>query len=100
MTYYDMDDYKFIKIEKSKKKYKKYDAIIQNKKTKKQITIPFGDTRYEQYNDSTGLKYFNHLDHGDKFRRKQYTKRHSVYIKNNTYSPGFFSMRYLWSVSL
>tara|TARA_A100001015_G_C14678647_1_gene589810 strand:- start:66 stop:293 length:228 start_codon:yes stop_codon:yes gene_type:complete len=40
-------------------------------------TYHFGDSRYEQYKDSTGLGIYSHLDHMDKTRRSNYYKRHS-----------------------
>jgi hypothetical protein len=39
--------------------------------------IHFGDNRYEQYKDSTPLKLYSHLNHGDKVRRRNYFIRHS-----------------------
>ena len=96
MTYYSMDDYKLIGFEKSKRKYKKYDALIKNKNTKKLIKIPFGDTRYQQYKDSTGLGLYTDLNHNDKQRRMRYITRHRRWVKDNYYSPSFFSMYYLW----
>ena len=41
-----MDEYKLIGFDKSKRKNKKYDAILLNKQTKKTIRIPFGDTSW------------------------------------------------------
>ena len=73
---------------------KKYNALIQHKKTKEIVKIPFGDKRYEQYKDSA-LGIYSHLDHHDKYRRCAYQKRH----KNDNlhcFSPGYFSWFYLW----
>ncbi len=39
--------------------------------------IHFGDTRYQQYQDSTGLGLYSHLDHNDERRRAMYFLRHS-----------------------
>jgi len=91
-----MKDYKFLKFIRSKTKGKKYDAIIENVKTGQIATLPFGDVKYDQYIDSTGLKLYSHKDHNDKMRRTLYRKRHEVYLKTNMYSPGYFSWRFLW----
>ena len=74
-----------------------YDAVLQSEKDKNQyIYIPFGDKRYENYWDLTGLNMYPHLIHGDKSRRKKYRSRHKVYLKKGYYSPGYFSFNYLW----
>ena len=52
------------------KKYMLYDS-------KQRKWIHFGDSRYEQYRDSSGLGIYTHLNHGDKSRRKRYFLRHS-----------------------
>lgn len=96
MSYFSKSEYKFIKFEKSKTANKKYDAILQNKKTKKLKKIPFGDKRYQQYQDTTGLGIYSDKDHKDKERRLNYRKRHKVYIKDGYYSAGYFSMNFLW----
>ena len=83
-------------FERSKTKNKKYDAILINKTTKKERRIPFGDIRYEQFKDSTGLKLFSSKDHGDPIRRNSYRKRHSGDIQTGKFSAGFFAMQYLW----
>ena len=96
MPYYSKKEYKLLGFEKSTRKNKKYNAILQNKKTGRQVRVPFGDVRYQQYKDTTGLGLYSHKDHGDKKRRASYKARHSVYVQDGYYSPGFFSMRYLW----
>jgi hypothetical protein len=96
MSYFSKSEYKFIKFQKSNTANKKYDAILENKKTKKTKKIPFGDKRYEQYQDTTGLGIYTHKDHKDKERRLNYRKRHRTYIKDGYYSAGFFSLNYLW----
>ena len=45
------DNYKFIKFRKSKSKNKKYDAILKNRLTGREKTVPFGDNRYQHYKD-------------------------------------------------
>jgi len=96
MSYYSMRDYTFVKFQKSNTQNKKYDAIIKNNKTGENITIPFGDNRYEQYNDSTGLGIYSSLNHNDKKRRSLYRKRHETYLKPTMFSAGYFSWFYLW----
>ena len=95
-SYYSMKDYKFVKFQKSNTKGKKYDAIIKNKKTLRTVTLSFGDEKYQQYKDSTGLGLYSHKDHNDKMRRTLYRKRHEVFLKPDMYSPSYFSWRFLW----
>jgi hypothetical protein len=68
-------------------KYKKYDAYVDGKK------YSFGDIRYEQFRDKIG--YYSNLNHNNKLRRVQYVNRHKN-DRLNEYSPGYFSMYYLW----
>jgi len=95
-SYYPMNEYTFVKFEKSNRKGKKYNAVIKNKKTGREKKIPFGQLGYQHYKDNTGLGLYSNLNHNDSTRRKSYKARHSVYIKPNMYSAGYFSMRYLW----
>lgn len=89
------ENYKFIEFKKSSTKNKKYDAIMMNLKTNKIKKIQFGDVRYNQYEDKTGLDVYKHLNHYDKNRRKLYRKRHAGEDKNK-YSSGYFSLNFLW----
>lgn len=89
------DDYTFKKFKKSNTKNKKYDAILIHKKTGRTKTVPFGDIRYEQYKDSTGLGLYSHKNHGDEKRRKNYISRHNKTAKNK-FSSSWFSMYFLW----
>lgn len=66
-----------VRIEKAKAKNKKYTAIVKNKITKKERKVNFGDSRYENFRDSTPLKLYSHKNHGDKKRRDAYFSRHS-----------------------
>ena len=104
-TYYPMTEYRFIGFEKSTRAGKMYVAVIEPKdfegfkifqKTNKQVRIHFGDSKMENYTDKTGLDAYPNLIHGDKKRRDRYISRHSGFIKKGYYSPGFFSMEYLW----
>lgn len=46
--------------------------------------IHFGDTRYQQYKDSTGLGIYSNFDHMNMRRREMYFLRHSgVYDKDD-----------------
>jgi len=96
MTYYKKIEFKLLGYRKSKTKNKKYDAILENKKTKKIYYVPFGDDRYENYHDLTGLNLYPHLLHGDIKRRKLYRGRHKKDLKVGYYSPGWFSYFILW----
>ena len=92
-----MRDYDVIGFNKSDKKNKMYDAVLKSKNIKGYyVILPFGDTRYKNYWDLTGLNMYPHLIHGDKSRRKKYRSRHKVYLKQGYYSPGYFSFNYLW----
>lgn len=89
-----MENYKLIGFRKSKKKFKKYDAILLNDKIK---YVSFGDNRYQHYKDTTPDKFYSYLDHLDKKRRDNYRKRAGAkdyHLKK--YSPAYFSYNYLW----
>jgi len=88
-------DYKFLMFNKSGTKNKKYDAILMHKKTKKLKLVPFGDDRYGQYNDQTGLGLYSHMDTFDNERRKLYKMRHEQ-TRHKKFSSSFFADRYLW----
>ena len=96
MTYYKKIEFKLLGYRKSKTKHKKYDAILENKITKKKYYVPFGDNRYENYKDKTGLNLYPHLLHGDKKRQIAYRRRHFKDLKDGYYSPGWFSYFILW----
>ncbi len=82
---------------KSANKNKKY-AVVYNGKT-----INFGDSKMEQYKDSTGLGLYTSKDHLDSVRRKSYLAR-AKGIKNAKgeltwkmkSSPNYYSVRFLW----
>lgn len=90
-----------LKFRLSKRKNKKYDAIIDN-----DIIIPFGDSRYEHYDTSNVIPQHLHKPewhHYNGERRKRYRQR-AKYISdksgnltyNNIYSPNFWSYHLLW----
>ena len=95
-------------IQVSNRMFKKYKAVVQDKKSKIYRSIHFGDKRYEQYKDSTNSKHFANKNHSDKKRRKLYYLRHSgessktkAIEKETTKSKGFFnpkilSHKFLW----
>lgn len=87
-----------MEIVKSTRKNKKYMAILADN-----TRVHFGDSRYEQYKDSTPLKLYAHLDHGNKKRRELYFARHSgtrskadAMQLTTKYTPKYFSHRFLW----
>ena len=96
MSYFSMNEYKLKGFEKATAVNKKYDAILVNKSTKKIKRIPFGDSRYEQYRDSSGLGLYSSKDHNDKKRRQLYRNRHFKDLRDGYYSAGYLSYHYLW----
>jgi len=96
MSYYSMNDYKLVKFEKSKTKNKKYDAILKNINTSREIKVPFGHLSYSHYFDKTPNKLYKHLNHKDPVRRKSFRARMKGYLKKGMYSPSYFSYYYLW----
>jgi hypothetical protein len=91
-------EYRLIGFEKSKRAGKKYDALLQHKKTGKIVRVPFGAVGYETYSDKTGLGLYN--THNDKVRLNAFRNRFRKLIKNKDYnryySPIWFSNQYLW----
>jgi hypothetical protein len=96
MVYYNKSIYNLLGYRKSRRKNKMYDAVLQNKKNNKFIYVPFGDNRYENYQDNTGLNLYPKLIHNDKERRRLYRLRHNRHIKKGYFSPSFFSYFILW----
>jgi hypothetical protein len=90
--YYPMTEWKLLKFEVSDNPKKKYQAIISNGlHTKK---VPFGAMGYQQFRDKIGL--YTVYDHKDEARRDRYRARHMGTIREGFFSPGYFSMAYLW----
>jgi len=94
--YYSKKDYKLMGYEKATKVNKMYNAILENKKTKKIYYVPFGDKRYMNYRDLTGLNLYPHLIHNDNKRRMRYRARAKGKVKDGYYSPSWFSYHILW----
>ena len=92
-----LDPTRFVHVgfEPSRTRYKKYDALLRDKPTGKIRRVPFGDARYPQFRDKTGLRLYSHLDHLDKTRRARYLSRHKN-DKDVRYSAGWFAAKYLW----
>jgi len=96
-----MDKKQLYKIIKSKAKNKKYAVyVLKNGKKKK---INFGDIRYKHFKDTTPLKLYSKLDHGDKERRKRYLKRaKGIKLKNGKFAyldknqANYYAVKYLW----
>lgn len=95
MVFYPMSQYRLIGFRESTKKNKMYDAILRSRAGETYM-VPFGDVRYQNYRDKTGVDAYPHLIHGDKRRRKNYRARHAGYLEPGYFSPGYFSYYYLW----
>ena len=59
---------KVIRIRKASKKHKKYAATVRGPNGMR--VIHFGDSRYQQFKDSTPLRAFKGKDHKDPRRRR------------------------------
>lgn len=94
--YYSKKDYQLVEFKRGTAKYKKYKAILENIETGSKVSVHFGDVRYQQYKDSTGMGLYTRLNHGDDKRRKNYRSRHKKHVREDYYSPSWFSYYYLW----
>lgn len=90
------DRFKHIRFERSRVSGKKYDAIIEDKITKKRQRVPFGSSIHDQYRDSTGLKLYSRVDHNDEKRRQSYLARHEK-TRHKKFSPSWYSSVFLWN---
>ena len=98
---------KILKFERGPN-FKKYTAYVQNKKTKKIRKIHFGDKRYPQYKDRTGLGLYSKNNHYTRKRMQRYFLRHSgtrkrkdaidkeIKKSNGYYNAKILSHIYLW----
>jgi hypothetical protein len=76
MVYYSKTVYKLVGYRKSKIKHKMYDAVLRPRHhSGKDRIVPFGDKRYGNYHDKTGLNVYPQLIHNDKARRKNFRAR-------------------------
>jgi len=81
----------------SDKKNKKLSVIVDGKK------IYFGDTNYQNFNDSTNLLNKSFLHYDNERKRRYLLRAMSIRDKNNnlTYlnplSPNYHSIRILWT---
>ena len=92
------NEYRLVRFQVCDDKKHKYNAILENKKTKVLKKIPFGGiksngTPYEHYHDKIG--HYRKYDHNDKHRRQLYRIRHKGEDQMK-FSSGWFSWRYLW----
>jgi hypothetical protein len=94
--YYKISDFLLKGFQKSTRKGKMYDAILQNKNSKKIIKVPFGDNSMGNYGDKTGLNLYPQLIHRDPKRRSAFHSRFFHLLKEGFYSAGYFSFYYLW----
>ena len=90
------DRFRHIRFERSKKRGSKYDAIIEDKVTKRQQRVPFGSSIHDQYRDDTGLKLYSRLNHNDEKRRQSYLARHEN-TRHKKFSPSWYSSVFLWA---
>jgi hypothetical protein len=92
---YPSSQYSFVKFEKATGP-KKYNAILRNKETKREVKVGFGAKGYEQYKDKA-LGSYSSLNHNDAKRRASYRARHKGEgDTGKKYSPGWFAWHYLW----
>ena len=93
-------DYKFVRFERSKNPKKKYDAILMNKRTKREKRMSFGSRNMQQYRDSTPLKLYSSKNHLDKKRRKAFLDRFAGTRAKQDWSKEwtslYFATRFLW----
>lgn len=89
------DEWALVRFEKSKKKDKKVQAILKNKKTGAVKILPFGQAGSSTYHNLT--KIGNDPIHQDLKRREAYRRRHyGEGSASRKWSPGYLSWWYLW----
>lgn len=80
---------KLLKIERSKRKNKKWDAVFKNERTGRTRRVPFGARGMDDYTLT-----------GDKEARERYRKRHAKDLRtNDPTKPGYLSINILWGDS-
>lgn len=80
-------------IQVSTRKNKKYD-IYTKQNDKYKYLLSFGQLPYQHWRDSTKLKYYSNLNHGDDMRKKRYFARHG--LSNDKNSAKYWANKYLW----
>ena len=92
---YPSSDYTFVKFQKATGT-KKYNAILRNKKTGREVKVGFGAKGYEHFKDKA-LGSYSSLNHNDSKRRASYRARHKGEgDASRKYSAGWFAWHYLW----
>lgn len=84
-----MTEYKFLKLVKSSKPNKKYDAVFQNRKTGREKKVSFGSAGMSDY-----------TKHKDPERKQRYIKRHEKRERwgaDGILTAGWWSRWLLWS---
>ncbi len=99
MVKYSKREYKFVKFQRSTNPKKKYDAILKNKETGREVKVRFGDKNLGQYKD-TALGLYKSKDTLDKNKRRAFRARFSGLKQKqdfaNYYSSMYFAWRFLW----
>lgn len=95
MTVYPPSQYSFVKYEKASTT-KKYNAILRNKATGREVKVGFGAKGYQQFKDKV-LGLYSSLNHNDSKRRASYRARHKGEgDASKKYSAGWFAYHKLW----
>lgn len=95
MTVYSPSEYSFVKFEKASGT-KKYNAILRNKTTKREVKVGFGAKGYQHYKDKA-LGSYSSQNHNDAKRRAAYRARHKGEgDPSKKWSPGWLAWHYLW----
>lgn len=96
-----------VSIQISPNPKKKYRAIVASTGGRRRV-VDFGAIGYQQYRDSTPLKRYRVLDHGDLARRKRFMLRHmgvegkTIALKKaraqaqGRVNARILSLKYLW----
>jgi hypothetical protein len=92
---YPKNKYTFDHFNVSTRKNKKYDAVLKNNDNGRYVHVPFGDKRYDQFEDKA-LGYYSNMNHYDMNRRRLYRIRHKKDRKIGYYTAGNFALDYLW----
>lgn len=95
MVVYPPSKYSFVKFEKATGA-KKYNAVLRNKETGREVRVGFGAKGYQHYKDKA-LGSYSGQNHNDSARRKRYRDRHAGEgDSSRKWSPGWLAWHYLW----